>query len=77
MDEPFGDLSRDEDVHGYIRTTQENFVLITQISTVPMVLQVMESVTRLAIRLFPDMQDKVGMGRVTRYQVFSVVENGM
>ncbi|KAI9807009.1 MAG: hypothetical protein M1833_002667 [Piccolia ochrophora] len=60
---PFGDLTKNEDVHDYIKTMEENLPTIIVLSNIPSLNNLIK-VSGLMNLLAPKVKDKKGLGRV-------------
>lgn len=62
--EPFGDLETDSDVHGYIKTMDQNMPTIIMTSVLPWLLTLLSS--PLFRRMMPSEEDSIGVGKIMR-----------
>ena len=63
LGEPLGWVSEDEDVHGYIKTVEENFPMMNVVSAIPFLAAVMR-IPSLQKAAIPKVTDRVGLGKL-------------
>lgn len=68
--EPFGFLATDSDVHGYIKTTEENLPAIIMVTVLPWLNWLLQSPILKA--LLPSDKDQLGLGKIMGFVSYSL-----
>lgn len=66
FDAPFGDITRDEDVHLYIQSTEQAMKSVIMLSTIPAMYSFL-NLPILGDMIFPSSKDKTGPGRLIQF----------
>lgn len=62
---PFGYLTKDEDLYDYVKTTEETLPVIILVGVIPSLMKLLQSPI---MKLFmPSHKDKIGLGRIMGY----------